>query len=385
MDVLELVLEQARAHPDRPAAKDLTTDLSFAELAGAVARLAAGLFEHGVRGGDRVGLHLANSVDFLVSTLSCMWVGAIFVPLAHADPVSRIEEIITDSEPAVVLALPGSRGTTATEIPYAGRPVASPHALSRPGAAPPPAASEESRPAYCIYTSGTTGSPKGVLIDHKAFLAAVLSAAEILGLDDRTRALCVSPFHFDGSYGTLFPVPVTGGSLVIPRRESLMLPRLFFKVVADEVVNHTSLSPTYLRLLLSSPHLSDLNRTSLRTMAVGGEALLPADLLALWDAVPNLRVFNRYGPTETTIAVTTHEVTAEMVMDGGLVPIGRPHPGVRFHILDAEGHVVVGPREVGELYIGGSQLMTGYWGDPNLTAEVMRTDAVPGEALLQDS
>ncbi|HXY45495.1 MAG TPA: AMP-binding protein, partial [Acidimicrobiales bacterium] len=255
--------------------------------------------------------------------------------------------------------------------------------ISRPGSAPPPRAHDEDRAAYCIYTSGTTALPKGVLIGHRAFLSSVVVAAELLELDETTRALCVSSFHFDGSYGTLFPTPVAGGSLVIPRREALMLPRQFFRMVASEQVTHTSTSPTYLRLLLPDPHLRELADTRLRTIAFGGDALLAADLERLWAAVPGLRVFNRYGPTETTIAVTTHEVTPEVVALGDPLPIGRPHPGVSFWVLDEEGKIIDRPGEVGELYIGGTHLMIGYWREPALTAEVMRRDVVPGETVYR--
>ncbi len=78
--------------------------------------------------------------------------------------------------------------------------------------------------AYIIYTSGTTGTPNGVLIGRAAFAAAVGATADALGLDRTTRALCVSPFHFDGSFATLFPTLSCGGAVVIRPREALLFP-----------------------------------------------------------------------------------------------------------------------------------------------------------------
>jgi len=129
--------------------------------------------------------------------------------------------------------------------------------------------------------------------------------------------------------------------------------------------------------------MSGLATSTLRTLALGGEACLAADLELLWSFAPNLRVFNRYGPTEVTIAVTTFELSREVVARGPLVPIGRPHAGVVFRILDADGKLVEEAGEIGELYVGGNQLMAGYWNDPDLTATVMRGDFVPGETLYK--
>ena len=102
-DVLHQVVEQARSGPDRPAVKDLETELSYAELCEAAARLGAGLAAHGVVEGDRVALLLPNSVDFVVAALASLWIGAIFVPLSVADPEARLASIVADCTPAVVI------------------------------------------------------------------------------------------------------------------------------------------------------------------------------------------------------------------------------------------------------------------------------------------
>lgn len=106
------------------------------------------------------------------------------------------------------------------------------------------------------------------------------------------------------------------------------------------------------------------------------------DVARLWELLPGLRVFNRYGPTETTIQVTTYEVLREDVLSG-TVPIGWPHRGVTFHVVDEDGRIIRGPNEVGELHIGGNQLMRGYWGDNELTSQVLRDDVVAGTTVFR--
>jgi acyl-coenzyme A synthetase/AMP-(fatty) acid ligase len=221
-----------------------------------------------------------------------------------------------------------------------------------------------------------------VQIGNAAFGAAVQSTTNALGLDRATRTLCVSAFHFDGSYANLFPTLYSGGAVVIRPRDALLFPPTFFNTVAREEINFSGFTPSYLRLLLASPQMAALGGSALEIIALGGEALPVADLRSLWSYMPEIRLFNRYGPTETTIAVTNLELTPDMIEEG-TVPMGYPHPGVSFHLLDDDGIVIEESDRVGELYIGGNQLMDGYWGAPALTKEVMRTDVVPGETVYR--
>jgi acyl-coenzyme A synthetase/AMP-(fatty) acid ligase len=161
-----------------------------------------------------------------------------------------------------------------------------------------------------------------------------------------------------------------------------LFPRTFFNTVSAENITYTGFSPSYLRLLLASPQMAELADSRLEVIALGGEASSLADIRLLWSWAPALKVFNRYGPTETAIAVT-HVLLSPEMTEGGVVPIGRPHPGVSFHLLGDDGSIVKGPDGVGELFIGGIQLMDGYLGDPGLTSQVLRDDVVPGEVVYR--
>jgi D-alanine--poly(phosphoribitol) ligase subunit 1 len=383
-DVLQRIVDQAETGPDLPAVKDLENELSYADLCDAAARIGSGLTSHGVVEGDRVALLLPNSVDFVVAALASLWVGAIFVPLSVADPLARVTSIVADCKPTLIVraAEVGDDDHLPTSGLLGGSPVVSIAELRKDGQDLPAPLPESPRVAYAIYTSGTTGAPKGVLIGAPAFGAAVEATSQALGLTRSTRTLCVSPFHFDGSFGTLFPTLFSGGAVVIRPREALLFPRTFFNAVAKEGITYTGFSPSYLRILLASPQMSKLADTPLDVIALGGEASSIADIRAVWAAAPQIRVFNRYGPTETTIAVTHVMLTPETTADG-TVSMGYPHPGVTFYLVNEAGKVVEGSDQVGELYIGGAQLMAGYWGAAALTQEVLRSDVVDGEVVYR--
>lgn len=376
------VIEYASTDSDHLAVRDLDRELSYAQFRDEVARVSAGLSAHGVNEGDRVALLLPNSVDFVVAAFACLWIGAIFVPLSVTDPEARLRTIADDCNPAAVLVSDVGWENSEGFTSLAGVDLtlfSSLHARDLNMTEPVPSTN---RVAYAIYTSGTTGTPKGVLIGMDAFTAAVRATSNALGLNRATRTLCVSPFYFDGSFGTLFPTLFSGGSVIIRPRESLLYPRTFFKAIAEEKISYTGFSPSYLRLLLSSHQVAQFADSSLDVIALGGEASSLDDVRRMWSVAPQIRMFNRYGPTETTIAVTHVHLTEQNTSDGS-VPIGQPHQDVYFYLVEEDGSIFDEANRTGELYIGGSQLMHGYWGAPTLTEGVLRTDVVPGETLYR--
>jgi amino acid adenylation domain-containing protein len=383
------ILRHAQSRPGAPALEDDSSSLTYGELYHEVKAMAAGLTAAGLARGDRVGLWLGNSTAFVTSALACLWAGMPFVPLPVGDPPARVAHIVEDCDPRlVIVGEDGDGADPALAAPLGGRRTLTPAQVrgevdaGGAGASTTGPAEGPERDAYIIYTSGTTGIPKGARIPERAFRRAVVSAAESMDLSPSTRTLCVSSFHFDGSYGAVFPTLVAGGSLVIPKREDLLFLKRFFSAVLEESITHSSFSPSYLRLLLAARQLRQLAGSELRTVSLGGEECHARDIAALWDAVPGLRVFNRYGPTETTIAVTNYEVTPEDV-SSGQIPIGRPTPGVNFWLVSPEGTLIENAHETGELLIGGEQLMLGYWGDEALTARVLAPDIVPGGAVYR--
>ena len=380
-DVVHHVIENSRRNPRHVAVKDADGMLTYEELIAVVSRAAAALTARDVAQGDRVVLLLQNSIDFVVGALASLWIGAIFVPLDATDPAQRLASLIADCRPSVVL----SNGVADHDVLAEDLDTSifmSMADLLVDAVDTMQATPAGERPSYLIYTSGTTGTPKGVTIGSTAFEVGVSSCCDELGLGPTTRSLLVSPLHFDGSFDTLFTTLVSGGTLIIRPRESLLFPRFFFNTVIAESVTYTGFTPSYLRNLMSDPQFHRLATSDLQVIALGGEACSIGDLHGIWSVLPQVRIFNRYGPTETTIAVTHAELTPSM-LSSGVIPIGRPHPEVQFYLIDEFGRLIDELDIAGELYIGGRQLMDGYWNSPDLSAEVMVTDIVAGERVYR--
>lgn len=379
-DLLDIIELQAARSPQKIAIRDRRGELTYAELIARIRRAAGALTDRSVRPGDRVALHLENSADFGVAALAALYIGAIFVPVPFTDPDDRVATIVDDAAPAVLVTR--SDAAVARGSAFGNASTLLDHELGG-STTTAPRCRDKYRRAYCIYTSGSTGTPKGVVIRHDSLATVVAQTVAVFGLRGDTKALCSSPFHFDGSFGSLFSVLVAGGSLVIPEREALLLPRNYFAAVVDHGITHGTFSPSFLRLLVSSPGLERLRGCHLRTIGLGGEDCSADDIRSLRDVVPEVRVFNRYGPTEATIAVSSYEITDDALRSKPKIPVGKPHEGTEFRLIDEAGRLLDDDGPIGELCIGGRQLMDGYWNDEDLTEASLLRDVEPGLVLYR--
>ncbi|WPO71706.1 amino acid adenylation domain-containing protein [Streptomyces sp. KN37] len=385
-DVVHAVRAYAAEEPDRPAVKDAGTSLSYAQLLARVETSAGYLVRAGVTPGDRVGIHLPNSAEYIVAILACMTVGAVFVPIPYGDPEERIRGIAGDCDVTLTVV------PTGHAVSEAARRALRPVGVGELADAEDTGDVENTEGyrgdrdgediVYLVYTSGTTGRPKGVMVRRAGLRNFVANTVEVFELTRKTRALCVSPFHFDGAFGSIFSVLSVGGSLVVAGHGPL-LPGDFFRLLLSEGITHTSFSPSLLRLLTSGRDLPRLAESRLRTVGLGGEDCTPQQIAKLLEHRPGLRVFNRYGPTETTVVVATHLITREWCASGRKIPLGAPDHGVGFHLVDAEGNLVTEPDTPGELCVSGVQVMAGYWGAPEVTRQVLRDDLVPGTTVYR--
>ncbi|MYT77483.1 non-ribosomal peptide synthase domain TIGR01720/amino acid adenylation domain-containing protein [Streptomyces sp. MnatMP-M77] len=361
----------ARRTPDTVAVRDAHGELTYRELHGRANRLARLLVGRGAGPERLVGLLLPRSADTLVAMLAVLKSGAAYLPLDPAYPDERLRLMVKDAQPSCLLTDTahaerdlGAPTSTAVVLddPAVRTELASAasHDLTDDDRAAPLA---PGHPAYVIYTSGSTGTPKGVVVAHHSVLPLLAWAEEKFGADALRQTLAATSFSFDVSVAEVFTPLVAGGTVEVVQNLLSLLdgdpPRWSGGLVCA--------IPSVLGKLLERTDL-DL---SARTLALGGETLPAALAERVAATMPDTRLMNVYGPTESTVYATVWHLDGPL--DGAAPPIGRPLGHVRAHLLDAT-LAEVGPGGTGELYLAGDGLARGYLGRPALTAERFTAD-----------
>jgi amino acid adenylation domain-containing protein len=349
--------EQVERFPDNIAAVFGEEQLTYRELNQRANQLAHHLQTLGVGPEVLVGLCVERSLEMVVGLLGILKAGGAYIPLDPNYPPERLAMMLTDAQPLVLLSqshLLETWPNTATKIVtldedgVTDQPLTNPTITSKPD-----------HLAYVIYTSGSTGRPKGVQIIHQALTNLLTSMQQRPGLTQQDVLVAVTTLSFDIAALEIYLPLIVGAKLVIAPQDSVADGSRLQKLLHDHQVTVMQATPATWRLLL----LSDWqNETNLKILC-GGEALpneLAKRLLALSDSVWNL-----YGPTETTIWSTVHQV--KEVTDKP-IPIGKPIANTSVYVLN--GHLEPVPiGVVGDLYIGGVGLARGYLNRPEETAE----------------
>jgi amino acid adenylation domain-containing protein len=358
-----LFADQVRERPDSIAVTFGDCSLSYAELDTAASRLARRLRRAGVARGDLVAVHLRRSSTLLACLLGVHRAGAAYLPLDPDHPAERIAMIAADARPRLLLTETAAPDGVQVPVlladgePADEEPAEPADDLPRPGDA-----------AYVIYTSGSTGRPKGVEVEHGNLANLLLAMRDRLGAGPRDTWLALTSPAFDISALELYLPLVTGGRVVVAPHGAVRRPEALARLVAQEGITYVQATPSVWRLLLPG------GITGVTALA-GGEAL-PAGL-ARELRERCARVFNVYGPTETTIWSTCGE-------PGETVTIGRPIANTQIHLLDERMRPVpVGVA--GELCIGGAGVARGYRDRAALTAERFVPDPYgpPGARLYR--
>ncbi len=346
-----------------------TAELTYAAFDRRVNRLAHWLIREGIGAEDLIGLRSGASIEFLVAVYAVLKAGAAYLPIDPADPDDRVDFLIEDAGPRLVLS-------------RADLEVAEELAAALPETTPTDA--DRVRPlrpanlAYVIYTSGSTGRPKGVPVAHAAIAEHVLSFIADWGMTSDDRLLQSSSVGFDASLLDIFVTLALGARLVVPKPDAFQDIRYVAELIAEQGVTVLHMVPSMLSTFLQLPEISAWR--ALRRVPVGGEPL-PGEVADRFAGVFDAELRNHYGPTEAVVCATHMPVDGRM--GTGIVPIGVPNRNVHAYVLDAALNLVPA-GVVGELYLGGAQLARGYLGRPGPTAASFVADPfTPGARLYR--
>ncbi|WP_040631876.1 non-ribosomal peptide synthetase, partial [Mycobacterium colombiense] len=321
---------------------------TYRELDESANRLAHMLVGRGAGPGRRVAVMIPRSADAIVAILAVLKTGAAYVPIDPALPLARIEFMLTDAAPIATVSTAEFPARLDISGPLID--IDDPGVRTHPSTGLPAPTADNI--AYVIYTSGTTGTPKGVAVTHHNVTQLLQSVDAQLGLG-QVWSQCHS-LAFDFSVWELFGSLLRGGRLVVVPDQVVRSPEDLHALLIAERVNVLSQTPSA-AAVLPSDGLESV------ALIVGGEPC-PLEVMDRW--APGRVMVNQYGPTETTMyAAMTVPLTAGL----DSVPIGSPVPGAALFVLD---HWLrpVPPGVVGELYIAGRGVATGYLGRAGLTA-----------------
>jgi long-chain acyl-CoA synthetase len=349
-------------------------------------RYARGLYDLGVRRGDRVAIWLPNCLEFMVAYWGNAKLGAISVPINTQLKAEEARFVLADSEAKAIVAhanyKPILEGLWARlpELNTAVYAEAAPGVLSFEQVLERGARSlaqkgraglsfkyrvDSKKPAVFLYTSGTTGRPKGAMLSHHNIVWDAAAAAKILPTGPRQIMLCCLPlFH---SFGQLvfLPFAVTGAAAVVVLDR--FIPQNVLQALAAYECTFFAGVPSMYAVLLQVPKRQRLPVPKL-TCCISGGAPMPLEIMAAFEREYGVVISEGDGPTECSPVVSVNPLDGRPRKPGS---VGIPLPGIKVKIFDDQDRELP-PGEIGEIVVKGQNVMLGYHNLPDDTRDAMR-------------
>lgn len=358
IDVIHKAVElQCQRRPNQVALEQYNTKITYGDMERMAQSLAVRLARLGSFAGKRVGVVMQRCVEFPLSMYAVLKTGASIVPIDSSFPPDRIKFMLQDSSVCMIISTASELDrVSALDLRMPVVYVDLNNLVSTDRFVPESQhQTTGDSEVYTVYTSGSTGNPKGVPVPHKGAMNVVFSESPRIGCFAGSRMMQFMAIGFDACQHEVWSALSSGSTLVL-REEDL------FSTIAK--VDAMIMTPTGLSQI---GHPS--NYPGLRYVTVGGEAC-PKQLKDLWS--PFVQFSNLYGPTE--ISMLSH---ASTLYEGESVTIGKPIVNSSCYVLD-ETKQFVPIGVVGELYIGGVGVSSGYINLPELNRERFLPDLRSG-------
>lgn len=320
----ELFEEQVKRTPNAIAVSYGQEQLTYGMLNARANRLGRVLKETGVQPDQLVGIMAERSLEMIVGLLAIMKAGGAYVPIDPGYPQDRIRYMLEDSG-AQILVL---QGHLRDRIDYDGTTIdmdiannaadddADFESVSNPG-----------NLAYVIYTSGTTGNPKGVMIEHRSITNALIWRIRNYGLGVTDRVLQLFSFSFDGFVMSAFSSLLSGAGLYLLSEDEAKDPLALHKAICHFGITHFICVPNLYGALLNVANAESVS--ALRRVTLAGESVSRALVTNSKELLPQVELFNEYGPTENSVVTTC----ANGLEPNEVITIGTPVANIRVMIL----------------------------------------------------
>nr|HMS64746.1 non-ribosomal peptide synthetase [Ignavibacteria bacterium] len=361
-NIIELFAEKVKENPDTAAVIFGDEKLTYKELDERSDKLAQYLLSIGIKKESLVPVLIGRSIEMITGILGILKAGGAYVPVDPEYPEERIRFMLEDTGAKVILSSSESRS---------GIPDGEKYIIVNLDEEIPELSKEKNvkltneikreQLAYVIYTSGSTGTPKGVMIEHKGVLNLALSQKDLLRLKPEMKTLQFASIGFDASCYEIFNTLLSGGSLVLCRKEDLLTSEGFEKLINKHSIDLAVLPSTFQNIIKESTG-------TISTIVSAGEALNIET--GTYFQSKGIRLINAYGPTEITVCASLSD---DPVKENNIITIGRPNPNQQIYIIDKANELC--PIGVpGEICVAGVQVARGYLNRAELTSEKFISD-----------
>jgi len=366
--IVEALDRAVRLFPDAVALETAEGDVTYAEFAELVEGAAERLVEEGLSPGDRLAVCLRNGLDITVAIWACARAGLVFVGLSTRLAPTQWAYMLSHSGASLALGHPefadglrragADAGLAPARVREVGDHLTGRRRTWRGESVPFP---DEDSTYGVIYTSGTTGRPKASRVVHRGTMHSAIAYVRTLALTARDRTAIVFPLYYvTGHVAQVTPMMLVGGTSVTVAD---VVPREFVRLIDQRRITYLMVVPSIWPLLLRDPAFGWPQLAHVEIGAFGGSPVPLSTIGALRERMPQLRLYDAYGLTETHSPATIL-LDSEFRRKPGSV--GRPLPCADVRVVDDDGHDVL-PGEPGELWIRGPMVTLGYFGDDAAT------------------